>query len=374
VRTLRFAALGLAVGLCTVREGTAAAGDPPPAAPAAAPSKSAVADAKPLASLCGEAGPKPTAPSCERYTTVNILWAGRPRDVTAPAEPCANDPRWAALEAWTLRAKDVEVCQRGLCGGGSLYEACHGLPAKSGAVMCAGSAPQAFDCANATPPWRPGSGDMIRVHGGTYTARTQAGPSELKSYWLDRTEVTVEAYRQCVREKKCKKPKSGSGCNGESADRAQHPMNCVSAANAADFCAWAGKRLPSEAEWEWAARGREAARAQPWGSGDAAARACWTYDGNALDAGNPKSTCAVGTHPDDASLDGVVDLAGNVMEWTSDREVDWGLRRGSSVAHKTELAVIKGGSWSNRWDSSVERTGRILPATQDNDLGFRCAR
>ena len=372
VRTMRFAALGTVVGLGVVgaavfgapavdaagTPGTPSA-QPSPVASTLASSEAALADARPVAALCGDPGPKPTAPTCERYTTVSTMLAGRPANLTVPAQPCASDPRWAALEAWTLRAQEIERCEQGLCGKGSLYEACQVVPTKAGAVRCADSTPRAFDCASATPPWRAGSGDMLRVVGGRFSPRTQPGPAELSSYWLDRTEVTVAAYQQCVRAKKCKKPASGPGCNGNVADRGQHPVNCVSATKAADFCKWAGKRLPTQAEWEWAARGRDAARYHPWGSEATGARACWNGEGNSLGAGNRKGTCPVGTHADDAALGGVVDLAGNVGEWTSDREEDMG--------------VYKGGNWSDATERGAEDMFRSPPATESNDLGFRCA-
>lgn len=150
-------------------------------------------------------------------------------------------------------------------------------------------------------------------------------------FCMDVTEVTTAAYGACVRAGVCTAALGGgAGCNLTRADRGDHPINCVSWEQAQGFCAWAGKRLPDDAEWLTAARGPAMADRYPWGSGPPdVTRACW----NRKPAG---STCAVGSITGGASPAGLLDMIGNVAEWTRspDREIG---RRGH----------LRGGSWQD---------------------------
>ena len=94
-----------------------------------------------------------------------------------------------------------------------------------------------------------------------------SGSFTLPAFSIDRTEVTVAAYRRCVEAKACSAPPvtAPPACNWDKPDRDQHPINCVELADARRYCAWAGKRVPSETEWEKAARGVDA-RIYPWGN------------------------------------------------------------------------------------------------------------
>jgi len=94
-------------------------------------------------------------------------------------------------------------------------------------------------------------------------------------------------------------------CNADVPGREAHPVDCVSFFDAAAYCAWASKRLPSEEEWELAARGTEGRRF-PWGEASPVGRDCW----------NRGSSCPVGSFPQGHSPLGVDGLAGNVSEWT----------------------------------------------------------
>src|SRR3569832_758584 len=88
-------------------------------------------------------------------------------------------------------------------------------------------------------------------------------PVELTPARLDVTEVTVDAYRACVASGACSEPVTGGACNWDVADRGNHPVNCVTWHQAMPYCSWAGERLPTEEEWDTAARGAER-RAFPW--------------------------------------------------------------------------------------------------------------
>ena len=179
----------------------------------------------------------------------------------------------------------------------------------------------------------------------------------LDDYYIDRYEVTVAQYRKCVEAKSCKEDnfydydKEHSWekyCNYGQTGRDKHPMNCVSWRGLKDYCEWSGKRLPTEAEWEKAARSTDKRR-YPWGStpepgcdyavipegGDG----CGKY--RTFEVGNkPKSVGPYGTH----------DLVGNVWEWCSDWYCDdyysKSPKKNPKGCKKNNYKVLRGGSWS----------------------------
>jgi formylglycine-generating enzyme required for sulfatase activity len=211
---------------------------------------------------------------------------------------------------------------------------------------------------------------MVRIPGGTFT--NGVGPNEeldVATFFLDTTEVTVAQYGQCVQAGACTARSTGFwegedwgslGCNYGTPSKSNHPMNCVNWQDAANYCAWANKRLPTEWEWEWAARGRDEARTYPWGDSEpTSSRACSNRGDEGL------GTCAVGTHPDGASRDGVQDLAGNVSEWTSSRDDG-----------EPSLRVLRGGSWLHLGADAFRADDRIAfdPSDREDVDGFRCAK
>jgi len=149
----------------------------------------------------------------------------------------------------------------------------------------------------------------------------------LAGFWIDCTEVTNSQYRQCVEAGGCDPPAESSSPMGDlyygNSTYDDYPVVYVSWHQAADYCEWADARLPTEAEWEYAARGPEG-RVFPWGD---------TFDGtrvNYCDANCEFSwadesvddgygyTAPVGSYPSGASWCGALDLAGNVWEWVAD--------------------------------------------------------
>jgi formylglycine-generating enzyme required for sulfatase activity len=204
--------------------------------------------------------------------------------------------------------------------------------------------------------------EMVDLPGGTYKMGPRAEVVTVAPFSIDATEVTVGSYAACVGAGKCSAPAKEALCNWSARGKGKHPMNCVSWHQAAEHCAWAGKRLPTEEEWEWAARGATAGRKYPWGENEPGNQLCWKRL-----AGDEKKvrggTCAVGEHAPGASAQGIQDLAGNVAEWTAS---DYG----------AEQRVIRGGSWSSEEPKLVEAAHRHWDAvtSQYATLGFRCVK
>ncbi|MDI1481304.1 bifunctional serine/threonine-protein kinase/formylglycine-generating enzyme family protein [Polyangium sp. y55x31] len=241
--------------------------------------------------------------------------------------------------------------------------------------------------------------DMVLVPAGSFTmGHAKEGKTEKpahtvtisKPFYLDRTEVTAEDYVRCVAAGKCTR----SGVHGPGVDeaeatkfapfctepdpaKARHPINCIDHGQAAKLCAFLGKRLPTEAEWEYAARGKDD-RLYPWGEEPVActlgnfARAAGQCPGRA------KGTMPVGSFPDHASPFGALDMAGNVWEWVADAfdpgAYTKGERKDPLVATGAK-GVIRGGSWDFA-SSAAKTTTRYAfdRATGHVSTGVRCAK
>ena len=217
----------------------------------------------------------------------------------------------------------------------------------------------------------------------------------LSRYALARTETTVNQYRRCVEAGACTEPVAcawgpefrtwgGSG-------KGEHPVNCVDWGQAKSFCAWAGGRLPTEAEWEYGARGAEGRRF-PWGNlgpdsmgvavgnfADASAKRLksdWTViagydDGYA-------GTSPVGTFPAGRSPFGLDDMSGNVWEWVADwhASYDASATDNPTGPYAGSERVGRGGGFY--YYSVATRRGAyrfsFAPSVAGGALGFRCAR
>jgi eukaryotic-like serine/threonine-protein kinase len=179
----------------------------------------------------------------------------------------------------------------------------------------------------------------------------------LPAFRMDRTEVTRAMYGHCVAARRCKALAFvlESGAN--------LPVTNVNWSEARAFCAFAGGRLPSEDEWEKAARGSDG-REFPWGQELDCARANWgNFENEGPCAGkNPGQPVDVGSYPQGASPFGILDMAGNVWEWVADRYDRDPTRRvvrgGSCCSYFVEPRAAN----RNAWD----------PSHRDSDLGFRC--
>ncbi len=200
------------------------------------------------------------------------------------------------------------------------------------------------------------------VPGGKF-AYQGGGERAIAPFRLGITEVTVEAYERCVRAGTCAEPApAADGCNWGS-PRRDHPMNCVSQAEATAFCRWAGGTLPREEDWEYAASVGNDGRRYPWGEVDPGPLACWGGPESGAEPGGLTATCPVGAHAAGDRAWGLHDLAGNVAEWTS----------GTGASGK---AAVRGGSWADQKPAALAARARqsIEPGARLATVGFRCRR
>lgn len=218
---------------------------------------------------------------------------------------------------------------------------------------------------------------MREIPGGTFSMGSTDGDADekpvhevtLSSYCLDETEVTVAAYAQCPRAT-CRAPKTGGYCNAAGAGKEDHPQNCVSWDDAVAFCRWANKRLPTEAEWEFAARGGKKGLKWPWGdTSPTDALACWIHWDKKL------ATCPVKAHP--AATFELHGMAGNVWEWVSDWYAPYPSTTSTNAGPSTGSSrVARGGSWDHDYHPANLRGANrnfFAPDARDSALGFRCA-
>jgi formylglycine-generating enzyme required for sulfatase activity len=199
---------------------------------------------------------------------------------------------------------------------------------------------------------------------------------KLDEFWIDKYEVTNADFAQFVEDTGYQTDAEKEGLSktwrDAAEDRDNHPVVYVSWNDAVAYCQWLGKRLPTEAEWEKAARGTDD-RIWPWESGGDDEDKV-----NSKDAG-PGHTTAVGSYPDGASPYGAEDMAGNAWEWVA----DWYQRDYYQAApdhnnpqgpNQGATRVVRGGSWAlpQGLTRCASRFG-FLPQVRRDDLGFRCA-
>jgi serine/threonine-protein kinase len=200
----------------------------------------------------------------------------------------------------------------------------------------------------------------------------------LDGFWIDQTEVSNAQYVRCVEAGDCSPPRESGSTTRDpyygNSTYEDYPVIYVSWRQAADYCAWAGGRLPTEAEWEYAARGGDG-RTYPWGDG---APDCSKANYRGVDGLCVGDTSGVGSYPAGASWCGALDMAGNVWEWVA----DWygGYPSGRQVnptgPSSGEYRGLRGGSWldsRNHARCAFRNWGRVLTHWYDH-VGFRCAR
>ncbi len=273
-----------------------------------------------------------------------------------------------------------------------------------------------------TPPPTLGIGSMMTsavdgmaqmyVPAGPFTMGSDNGGSDeqpvrtvtLDAFWIDQTEVTNDQFAQFVAATSYETiaEEEGGGytytsagygyTNGADWQHPQgpgssldglgdHPAVLVSWHDAAAYCEWAGRRLPTEAEWEKAARGTDE-RIYPWGNQldgnrvnfcDSNCPFDWKDD--SIDDGY-QFTAPVGSYPTGASPYGALDMAGNVWEWTLSlyEAYPYNAGDGREDLNGTNVRALRGGSWYDLADSiRAAYRGNLAPADRNSNLGFRCA-
>ncbi len=267
--------------------------------------------------------------------------------------------------------------------------------------------------AQPAPPTTPSppAARCVPIAGGTFTMGSPAGDGNgderpehavtVAPFCIDRTEVTVAEYRACVDAGRCQTPgqyRRARGddhtlCNWGRPGHDDHPLNCVDATMAEAFCAWRGGHLPTEDQWEFAARG-SAGRRFPWGnalptprSGNLCGAECSSYTrllGLAWGAGIPgwrdawTATAPASSLPAAGSTpEGVVGMAGNVWEWTSTPWGPYTARNGDATVYASadpNRRVIRGGGWSSGGVTAARAAGREWRGVTYIGIvvGFRC--
>ncbi|MBK6528241.1 MAG: SUMF1/EgtB/PvdO family nonheme iron enzyme [Deltaproteobacteria bacterium] len=195
---------------------------------------------------------------------------------------------------------------------------------------------------------------------------------QLTAFCMDEAEVTVSAYATCAT---CSAPDTTTNCNWGVAGRESHPVNCVDWAQARAYCQSRGGDLPTEAQWEYAARGTDG-RIYPWGNDAPTSQLCWRGD-----VRTRSGTCPVRTYPLGNSPFGLFDMAGNVWEWTSDYYAPYTGSASSYVMNPPgpvsgTSRVFRGASWDQVSAINVHASYRNYnsPTVRNYVLGFRCAR
>jgi formylglycine-generating enzyme required for sulfatase activity len=218
---------------------------------------------------------------------------------------------------------------------------------------------------------------MVRIPGGEFfmgsdrvNADQQEKPAHkatVTAFYIDATEVTCEDYQNFVKATGHKAPAKWLGGSCPSGD-VRKPVTGVDWYDASAYAKWANKRLPTEEEWEFAARGIDGRR-YPWGNEwkDEAANAATTAH---------KHLAEVGEHKEGASPFGAFDMVGNAWEWTASKLVPYPGGRLAQEASE-DLRVIRGGSWQSDKDSATTTYRFGWPASGGKDYdntSFRCAR
>jgi formylglycine-generating enzyme required for sulfatase activity len=204
----------------------------------------------------------------------------------------------------------------------------------------------------------------------------------LDAFYIDKYEVTNKLYKACVDAGTCQPPWDFNSFTRSSyfgnPDFDNHPVIYVDWDMVKTYCEWRGAQLPTEAQWEKAARGTDA-RTYPWGEGISCDQAnYWPKDQACIG-----DTTEVGTYESNVSPYGVYDMAGNVMEWVADGYSPYyenSPASNPSGSASGEKSVVRGGSWMSS-DHEVRSAARHWPWNRfghvphySQDLGFRCAR
>jgi formylglycine-generating enzyme required for sulfatase activity len=234
---------------------------------------------------------------------------------------------------------------------------------------------------------------VIRFDAGAFdmgSARSKRGDGpihrvELSAFEIDATEVTVGAYFACIGAGACTPPSTGRFCGVEE----QLPRNCVTWKQADAYCRYAGMRLPTEAEWERAARGTDRRRFV-WGDEWPPPRGAGNLADDTMRGSEP-GWLSISSYDDGAAYlaparassptaDGVFDMAGNVMEWVADaydeRAYETSPKKNPKGPSSGLARVVRGGSFGTFAAEALEVTHRgfYVEDRASAHIGFRCAK
>jgi formylglycine-generating enzyme required for sulfatase activity len=334
-----------------------------------------------------------------------------PLAASVGAEPPKKRRRWV----WGVATLGAATLAVALGVRFSEQQEARGRAAAERAQAFAPTAPAALPKPQAAAPGRPMASFPTCPEGSVLLGRPRSGAGvpaaslALAPYCMAKAEVTVADYERC-RERGACAPVATDGelpearlspelrqhaklvydkqCNAGQVGRQRHPINCVSFRQASSYCAASGGRLPTESEWELAARGNEGRRF-PWGDAPpspARLNACgleckgWyrdarlesVFDGVMYEGDDGfAGTAPVGSFPAGATGDGIYDLLGNVAEWTS-TAVDFG--EAQRQANTPSTYVVRGGSFSSGLDAESAPVLRLYlnAEAHGRGVGFRC--
>jgi len=208
--------------------------------------------------------------------------------------------------------------------------------------------------------------EFIQIKGGQFAMGSDEpscggcpGPARLvqvADFQISKTEVTVAQWKACVEAGVCGQVYDGKRCNITMVTRLNHPINCLTKSQATAFAGWVGGRLPTEAEWEYAARGQGQDIPFPWGD---AAPSCERANVDGCGKGRTWPVCSF---PEGNTAQGLCDMGGNVAEWVADHHNQFSKVPADGTAQKTGsensgwwVSVVRGGGWS--------RTQSLAPAS-----------
>ncbi|MBI3150496.1 MAG: SUMF1/EgtB/PvdO family nonheme iron enzyme [Chloroflexi bacterium] len=213
------------------------------------------------------------------------------------------------------------------------------------------------------------AGTFIMGNDNGWAGQKPAHEVNLDAFWIDETEVTNHMYALCVQAGVCQPPQNESSYTREKyypdPQYANYPVIYVSWQNANAYCAWAGRALPMEAQWEKAARGTDE-RLYPWGNQPPNQNLLNNFDVSFLD-----DTVQVGSYPQGVSPYGALDMAGNAWEWTADWFNSYpGGDLSASENYGQTYRVLRGGSFVDAADATTRYPND--PELRNYDIGFRC--
>ena len=318
-------------------------------------------------------------------------------DDSSGAAVCACDTGYAGAACDTCDAgyqdNDADGTCLPDCATSGLDCGLHGTcDDSSGAALCTCDEGYVGDyCETCAPEYEDfGSGCVlfwVSIPGGMFMMGSDSGGSNelpvhqvtVPSFEMSRTEVTVSHYQQCVDAVMCTEPSQcDSYYNWGVAGRGDHPVNCVDWDQAVAFCTWVGGRLPSEAEWEYAARGGGQVIIYPWGDESPSCTYAVMDEGAGYGCGEDR-TWAVRSKTAGNTAQGLCDMAGNVFEWVQDwYHSDYNGAPSDGSAWETpsgSYRVSRGGSFDNYgYNLRASYRDAGVPSNRFDNLGCRCAR